>query len=106
MGTYGFGNTTIRAGWMKANDGSCSSVVTAAFATNQVCNANNTGTNQYSIGASYNFSKRTAVYGFYTLQSNSDLSRYRLGTTTGPVTNNVPVGGEAQAFGLGIRHTF
>jgi predicted porin len=106
FGTYGFGNTTIRLGWAQASDGSCSSVVTLGLATNQICNADGTGTNQYSLGASYNFSKRTLVYGYYTLQDNNQIGRYRLGTNTGPVQSNVPVGGEAQAFGLGIRHTF
>ncbi|HQR53913.1 MAG TPA: porin [Burkholderiales bacterium] len=100
MGTYGFGNFTLRAGWMTANDASCTSVGP------QICNADGTGTNQYSIGGSYNFSKRTLAYLFYTLQDNGDISRYRMGTNTGPVQSNVPVGGQAQAYGLGIRHTF
>jgi predicted porin len=105
-GTYAFGNTTIRLGWAQASDLSGSSVVTAALATNQIFNGDNTGSNQYTVGASYNLSKRTAVYGYYTLQDNNELARYRLGTNTGPVQSNVPVGGQAQAYGLGIRHTF
>jgi len=100
LGTYGFGNWTLRGGWMTANDASCTSVGP------QICNGDNTGTNQYSIGTSYNFSKRTLVYAYYTLQDNNEIARYRMGTNTGAVQSNVPVGGQAQAYGLGIRHTF
>jgi predicted porin len=104
--TWGFGNFTLRGGWAQANATTCASVQTVALATNQICNAGDTGTNQYSLGASYNLSKRTLAYLYYTAQDNDDIGRYRLGTNTGPVTSNVPVGAKAQAFGLGIRHTF
>ena len=104
--TYGFGNWALRAGWAQASDTSCASVVNITLATNQVCNGGDTGSNQYSVGASYNFSKRTLAYLYYTLQDNDDLGRYRMGTNTGPVQSNVPVGGQAQAIGLGIRHSF
>jgi predicted porin len=106
FGTYGFGNFTLRAGWAQAQDTNCESVVNVALATNQICNGDNTGTDQWSVGGSYNFSKRTLAYLYYTAQDNGDYGRYRLGTNTGPVQSNVPVGGQAQAFGLGIRHTF
>jgi predicted porin len=104
--TYAFGNFTLRGGWAQANDTSCASVQTVALATNQICNGDNTGTNQYSFGGSYNLSKRTAVYAYYTKQDNDELGRYRMGANTGPVTNNVGVGATPQAYGLGIRHTF
>jgi predicted porin len=104
--TYGFGNWALRAGWAQASDTSCASVVSVSLATNQVCNGGDTGSNQYSLGASYNFSKRTLAYLYYTKQDNDDLGRYRMGTNTGPVTSNVPIGASPQAFGLGIRHTF
>ena len=45
----------------------------------------NTGTNQYSAGVSYNFSKRTLVYLYYTRQDNDANARFRYGTNTGPV---------------------
>jgi predicted porin len=104
--TYAFGNVTLRGGWAQASDTSCASVVTTVLATNQVCNGGDTGSNQYSLGASYNLSKRTLAYLYYTKQDNDDLGRYRMGTNTGPVQSNVPIGGSPQAFGLGIRHTF
>ena len=106
MGTYGFGNFTFRAGWMTANDGSCSLSNGIVLATRQVCNADNTGTNQYSAGVSYSFSKRTMVYVYYTRQDNDANARFRYGTNTGPVQSNVAVGAVPQAAGLGIRHTF
>jgi predicted porin len=104
--TWGFGNFTLRGGWAQANDTSCASVQTAALATNQICNGSDTGTNQYSLGASYNFSKRTSTYIYYTKQDNDSLGRYRMGTNTGPVQSNVGIGQTPQAYGIGIRHTF
>jgi len=104
--TWGFGNFTLRGGWAQASSTSCSAVVNIALATNQICNGGDTGSQQYSLGASYNFSKRTLAYLYYTAQDNDEFGRYRMGTNTGPVTSNVPVGAKAQAFGLGIRHTF
>jgi predicted porin len=104
--TYGFGNFTLRGGWAQASDTSCTSVVSFNFANNQVCNGGNTGTNQYSVGASYNFSKRTLAYVYYTKQDNSDIGRYRMGTNSGPVTSNVAIGATPQAYGIGIRHSF
>jgi predicted porin len=104
--TWGFGNFTLRGGWAQASDTSCSSVVNITLATNQICNGGDTGTNQYSAGASYSFSKRTLAYIYYTKQDNDDVGRYRMGTNTGPVTSNVGVGQTPQAYGIGIRHTF
>jgi predicted porin len=106
MGTWGWNAFTLRFGWAQANDTSCASVQTVALATNQICNGSNTGTNQYSVGGSYNFSKRTAAYIYYTKQDNDDIGRYRMGTNTGPVQSNVGVGQTPQAYGIGIRHTF
>ncbi len=104
--TWGFGNFTLRGGWAQASDTSCASVVSATLATNQICNGSDTGTNQYSLGASYNFSKRTSTYIYYTKQDNDDIGRYRMGTNTGPVQGNVGIGQTPQAYGIGIRHTF
>ena len=99
--TWGFGNFTLRGGWATG-----AATRTARPSGHQICNGGDTGSQQYSLGASYNFSKRTLTYLYYTAQDNDDFGRYRMGTNTGPVTSNVPVGAKAQAFGLGIRHTF
>lgn len=104
--TWGFGNFTLRGGWAQASDTSCASVVSTTLVTNQICNGGDTGTNQYSLGASYNFSKRTLAYVYYTKQDNDDIGRYRMGTNTGPVQGNVGIGQTPQAYGIGIRHTF
>jgi len=104
--TWGFGNFTLRGGWAQANDTSCAGVQSVPLAANQICNGSDTGTNQYSLGASYNFSKRTLAYVYYTKQDNDDIGRYRMGTNTGPVQSNVGIGQTPQAYGIGIRHTF
>ncbi len=103
MGTYALGNVILRAGWMQGGNPSCSAV-------RAVCLDDSLGTNQYSLGAAYTFSKRTQVYVFWTLQANDAYARYKLGSNTGPVPNSgnatIGIGTHPQAGGLGIRHTF
>ena len=101
--TYPFGPWTLRAGWMRSNDPSCSAV-------RATCLDSGLGADKYSIGASYNFSKRTLVYVYWTLQANNAYARYKLGSNSGPVptsgASTIGIGAEPQAAGLGIRHTF
>ena len=103
MGTYALGNVILRAGWMQGGNPSCSAV-------RAVCLDDSLGTNQYSLGAAYTFSKRTQVYVFWTLQANDAYARYKLGSNTGPVPNSgnatIGIGTHPQTGGLGIRHTF
>ena len=103
MGTYEFGAWTLRAGWMRMNDPSCSAI-------GAICLDSDLGADKYSIGASYNFSKRTLAYVYWTLQANDAYARYKLGTNTGAVPSagaaTIGIGAEPQAAGLGIRHTF
>ena len=103
MGTYPFGNITLRGGWMKVKDPSCSTF-------GAVCLSDNLGTNQYTVGASYNFSKRTLVYAYWVLQANDSFARFKYGANTGPVSSGgnatVGIGTQPTAVGLGMRHTF
>lgn len=103
MGTYEFGAWTLRGGWMRMNNPSCS-----AFGA--VCIDGDLGSDKYSIGASYNFSKRTLVYAYWTRQANDAYARYKLGTNTGAVptagSSTIGIGASPEAAGLGIRHTF
>ena len=88
---------------MRSNDPSCSAV-------RATCLDSDLGADKYSLGASYNFSKRTLVYVYWTLQANDAYARYKLGSNSGPVptsgASTIGIGTEPQAAGLGIRHTF
>ncbi len=92
------GNTTLKAAYTKAGD----------------LEANNTGATQYSLGASYNFSKRTEVYGLYTRVNNETNAAYSLGgnpTGGGGGTGIAAVdaaaaGQDPHGFSLGMIHRF
>lgn len=58
-------------------------------------NVGNSDATQYTVGYNYNLSKRTKVYGFYTVVDNGSGLGY-FGQT----------GREASSFALGVRHNF
>ena len=61
-----------------------------------------TAANDYSIGYTYNFSKRTRVLLAYHVTDNDSNARYKIGTANTPTS-----GGQKQtAFGFHIRHNF
>lgn len=57
-----------------------------------------TAATQYTVGANYNLSKRTKLYGFYTRVSNQANATYNTGITGG---NN-----DFSSLAAGIRHNF
>ena len=70
-------------------------------------NANGNGNNdanQVALGAVYNLSKRTAVYGTYARISNKGASNYSVGAFAGQAA--VTAGGSSSGFEAGIRHSF
>jgi predicted porin len=69
-----------------------------------VTQVNNASADQFAIGAVYDLSKRTALYGHYSRISN-DNSAFRVaGTpTSGPLLN---VGDSSSGFEVGVRHSF
>lgn len=103
LGSYVFGAWTVRAGWVRAMSFSCSTA-------GAICLDSDLGTNKYSVGASYNFSKRTDVFVYWTLADNDEFARFKLGSNSGPVpsggTTTIGIGSQPTAVGMGIRHTF
>lgn len=57
------------------------------------------GGRQYTLGAQYDLSNRTRVYGFYTKLDNKDNAQYS-------IIDNAPTGKDNDAFVLGLRHVF
>jgi len=58
-----------------------------------------TGARQYTMGAQYDLSNRTRVYGYYTKLDNKDSAGYS-------IINNAPAGKDNDAFVVGVRHVF
>lgn len=79
-----------------ANDGSCSLALAG-------CSNADLASTHYAIGASYDFSKRTELYLYYTRVSNERASNYNL-ASGGQITGGV--GSDPQAVALAIRHRF
>lgn len=60
------------------------------------------GANQFAIGADYNLSKRTALYGTYATIDNESTSEFKvLGASSA-----LSPGNKSQGVQLGVRHTF
>ena len=106
------GANTFRLGFGQAWAGSCH----RAGGPTTACSTSGLDAKQYSLGYSYSFSKRTDVYGFYTLINNGDFGNYVLGngagisstgtTAAGAGGGSAGVGARQQGFGLGMRHVF
>ena len=111
-GKHQIGANTFRLGFGNAWAGSC---VRGGGLANP-CSTSGLDAKQYSLGYSYNFSKRTDVYGFYTLVNNGDFANYVLGNGAAISSTGLGVGGTGgtgagigarqQGLGLGIRHVF
>lgn len=96
MGPHAF-----QARYNQAQDGSCGNV-----AGN--CTTNGLGAKQWTLGYGYALSKRTEGFLYYTRLDNKDAASYTF-TVAGNAdvtTGAFGVGSDAQALGLGIRHTF
>jgi len=89
---------TLRAGWGKANDGTCKN------ADGSACTADSKfGATLLALGASYSMSKRTDVYGVYSKISNNEHGTYNFAVSK---LDTVNAGADPTAVALGIRHTF
>jgi predicted porin len=91
------GPHAIRGFYAKAQDGSCSRFDGSA------CDTRGLGARQLSIGYSYTFSLRTALYAFYTRVANDARGSYQFANAAG--IGSAP-GAENTGVVLGIRHTF
>ncbi|MBP8814143.1 MAG: porin [Laribacter sp.] len=72
-------------------------------------NLDNSGANQWSVAGTYDLSKRTQAYAFYTRINNDDNSKINFANN--PIANSSGVGGvgagsNPTGFGLGLKHTF
>jgi predicted porin len=105
-GKHQIGANTFRLGFGNAWSGSCQ----RAAGIN--CSTTGLEAKQWALGYSYSFSKRTDVYGFYTVVNNGNFANYQLGNNA-PIASSAPntntasgIGARQQGMGLGIRHVF
>lgn len=87
-GQYNLGNAALVASFGSAGK--------AKVAGNSVADTNAL---QYTLGAQYDLSNRTQVYGYYTKLDNKDAATYNFIAGT-------PAGKDNQGFVLGLRHNF
>ena len=83
-----------QVGW--ADDGSCNTALGG-------CNNSDLGTTHYAVGASYDFSKRTEIYLYYTRVSNDRAGNYNL-ASGGQIAGGA--GSDPQTVALALRHRF
>lgn len=90
---YKMGANTLKAAYLRANDGADSTTDTKA--TN------------WTIGVDHNMSKRTMVYALYTKTTNNANATYGLGTSGGTNAYAATAAGEdPSAVSIGIKHSF
>jgi predicted porin len=90
------GNVTLAANFVKADKGTCSLVGGAN------CDTTGLDGRQISLGARYDFSKRTGVYVIYAKLTNGDSAQFNNTLTTTAVNPGV----DPEQFGIGIVVSF
>ncbi len=86
------GNVVVKGALGRANDGD---------------SAANTSAKQYTLGADYNFSKRTAAYALYSKLNNEAGGMYRLGgVRAGGAYTTVAAGEDPSVISIGMKHSF
>ncbi len=99
-GAFTLGNTVLKAAYSRAGDFKGS-----AFGGGT---GDNTGAQQWTLGADYNLSKRTAVYALYTQVRNDSNAVYSLAGGATGIAGVTPadVGQDPKGISLGMRHSF
>ncbi|MEW6118461.1 MAG: porin [Pseudomonadota bacterium] len=89
---YTMGNIVLKANYLSVDDYE---------------GVNDSGAKQYTIGADYNLSKRTTVYGFYAKIKNDSNAQFDLGRAQGVSdSTNTSGGDDPSTFTLGVKHVF
>lgn len=80
----------------------------ANFMMARETDADDDGAKGFSVGAVYNFSKRTNIGAYYAQMNNDDFGRYGLNKTTyAPAANNAGgEGNDVKGFSIRMRHRF
>ena len=94
-GQYNMGAIALKAAYGRAGDSN------AAVAADD-------GAKFYALGADYNLSKRTNVFGVYTKLNNDGLTAARTGYGGYDLTpySSAAGGNDPSAFSVGVKHSF
>jgi predicted porin len=95
-GIQRFGDAGIWVSFGQSFEGECSIVSGAACSTHAL------GGMMYSVGAMYDFGKRTTLYASYFGVVNDDAASYGIF----PAVGTTAAGADTRSFGIGILHTF
>lgn len=71
-----------------------------------ISGTNSSGSQQYTLGPAYHFSKRTSIYALYTHILNQSNAAYNFADTVNPVTTDGTPGASIAGFSLGLKHSF
>ena len=113
-GAYSLANHRFRLQYQQANDtkgatGALGAVGSSAIGNVGAFNGSgaDTGAKIWSLGYGYALSKRTEVYGFYSRLDNDNNGRTNFaGSASLGLTGGALRGMDADAYGVGIAHTF
>jgi len=89
---YAMGNITLKANYLSVGE---------------YGNTNNTGAEQWTVGADYALSKRTTAYAYYVAIDNEAGAAFDLGSAQGVSDfTQTNAGSDPSAFGIGMKHSF
>jgi predicted porin len=88
---YTLGNVVLKANYLKAGG---------------VSGVSSSDAHQWTVGADYNLSKRTTIYGFYAKVNNGDNSWYGMGVGAGTSKSIHNWDTDPSTFSVGLRHSF
>ncbi len=92
FGSYAMGAITLKANYLSVDD---------------YDGSNDTGAEQYTVGADYALSKRTTVYALYAKVKNDTNAGFGVGVGAGDSdSTSGDLGSEPSVFGVGVRHSF
>jgi predicted porin len=100
-GAWTFGAAQLVGSWGKADSGKGSSA--PGTTVGAITNGSQTGAKQWVLGATYDMSKRTQLFTYYTKIDNDSNAQYRFSINSFATAGN---GSSPSGFALGIHHHF
>jgi predicted porin len=98
---HNFGQHSVRARYMEADDGDCT------ISAGTACTTTNQGAKQWALGYTYALSGRTQLVANYVTLDNDDNGRYGLNIgTSDPNANQSGPGTSTKSLMVGIQHGF
>jgi predicted porin len=100
-GAWTFGAAQLIGSWGKADSGKGSSAPGSTVGA--ITNGSQTGAKQWVLGGTYDLSKRTQLFTYYTKIDNDSNAQYRFSINSFATAGN---GSSPSGFALGVHHHF